>query len=91
MVQLIDESTANPNIENLIFFYNKNRSDVKNLNQVFRIMEFDLVQNCGQIDQDLPDDFKLTLENFYWIYDSREVQSSEVEVFSEDDEDDLFF
>lgn len=96
MVQLIDECTENPSINNLIFFYNKNRSDVKNLNQVFRVMEFDLVNNCENLDKKLNEnsrifDFELSSENFYWVYDARDVQSSEIEVFSEDDEDDLFF
>ena len=92
MVQLIDECTQDPKINQLIFFYNKNRNDTKNLNQIFRVMEFEIMKK-ENLDRelDLSNSQELNAGNFYWGFDASNVESSEVEVFSEDDEDDLIF
>ena len=91
MVQLIDECTQDPKINQLIFFFNKNRNDIKNLNNVFRIMEFEILKK-ENLDRELDlNSQELNAGNFYWGFDAGNVESSEVEVFSEDDEDDLIF
>merc|ERR1712018_224707 len=61
IVDLIDDCISDYKIDKLIFYYNKNRSDIKNLNKIFKIMDFEfcsylITSNYINNEQDFYDD-----------------------------------
>lgn len=93
IVDLIDETILNDKIDKLVFYYSENRSDAKNLNRVFSLMDFNKMPveniNFMNLDQNLVvNDF-----NNYWVYDTCGEESgnnSSGSEFSEEEDDDFF-
>lgn len=93
VVDLIDDAEKDSSIFKLVFYFNKNRSDVKNLNAVFRLMDFRNVIGEGLLEKNEADVqsvgyFELNEFNNYWVYEADGGGDDEgSDVFSDEGED----
>jgi hypothetical protein len=91
IVDLIDQFIVDDKIHQIIFFYNKNRSDAENLCKVFNLMDFQKIFSQQlQVSQMQTNQFLLNDINSYWVYDTLKQESGESDVFSDDDDEDFF-
>lgn len=102
IVDLIDTTIENKSIQKLIFYYNNQRTDVKNLDSVFKLMDFEMlgylalnnvtsnaIYNSTNNNTNALEKFKFIFNNFnnYWIYDTQDFDVSSEDIFTEDEEE----
>jgi homoserine trans-succinylase len=100
IVDLIDTTIENKSIQKLIFYYNNQRTDVKNLDSVFRLMDFEMLGYLAlnnftsnaihnSDNNSALEKFKFIFNNFnnYWIYDTQDFDVSSEDIFTEDEEE----
>jgi len=102
LIDMIDHFNQEFEVDRLVFYYHQNRSDVRNLNATFRVMDFtpivgnQVFEGQFQLEADRLGNFVVNEFNNYWTYDVAKgpvgFGGSDSEVFdSEDDIEEDFF
>jgi len=102
LIDMIDHFSQDFEVDRLVFYYHQKRSDAKNLNATFRVMDFtpivgdQVFEGRFQAEADRLGNFVVNDFNNYWTYDvakgSASFGGSDSEVFdSEDDIEEDFF